>query len=252
MSINNLEVRVYATRLEMGGEAAFCVQEKIRELLKQQPSVNIVFAAAPSQNEFLRALREAPVEWSRIRAFHMDEYIGLPRDAIQGFGNFLRESLFDKVPFLSVHYIDGGAPDRQKECDRYASLLEQYPPDIICMGIGENGHIAFNDPPVADFADPYAVKVVRLDLACRQQQVNDGCFSELRFVPTHAMTLTVPALMSGRFIYCVVPGKLKARAVFNVLNREIGEDYPASILRNHQHAVLFLDAASAGVLKKYT
>lgn len=246
MRVNKLQVLVYATRLEMGEEAARCVQEKIEELLKQQESVNIVFAAAPSQNEFLRTLGQAPIEWSRIRAFHMDEYIGLRSDAVQGFGNFLRESLFDKVPFLSVHYIDGNATDRQAECDRYAALLGQYPPDIVCMGIGENGHIAFNDPPVADFADPYAVKVVRLDQACRQQQVNDGCFSELRLVPAHAITLTVPALMSGRFIYCVVPGKLKAEAVFNVLSREIGEDYPASILRNHPNAVLFLDAASAG------
>ncbi|HWK07962.1 MAG TPA: glucosamine-6-phosphate deaminase [Puia sp.] len=246
MRINNLQVLVYASRGEMGGDAALCVQEKISELLKEQPLVNIVFAAAPSQNEFLRALREAPVEWGRIRAFHMDEYIGLPRDAVQGFGNFLRENLFDKAPFLSVHYIDGNAADSQKECNRYAALLELYPPDIICMGIGENGHIAFNDPPVADFADPYAVKVVELDQPCRQQQVNDGCFSGLGLVPTHAITLTVPALLSGRFIYCMVPGKLKAQAVFNVLNREIGEDYPASVLRNHAQAILFLDADSAG------
>jgi len=245
MRINKLSVEVYPTRPEMGAEAARRVTEKINEILQQQPVVSIIFAAAPSQNEFLQVLRQSSVEWGRVRAFHMDEYIGLPPDAVQSFGNFLRERLFDKVPFLAVHYMDGDATDLGKECLRYAGLLEKYPPDIVCMGIGENGHIAFNDPPVADFNDPHAVKVVELDAACRQQQVNDGCFAELRSVPTHAITLTVPTLMSGRYIYAVVPGKLKAEAVFNTLHREITEAYPASILRNHPHAALFLDVASA-------
>jgi len=245
MKIDKLTVQVYTTRTEMGAAAAVRVSEKINELLQVQETVNIIFAAAPSQNEFLEALRQMPIEWSRIRAFHMDEYIGLPTDAVQGFGNFLRERLFDKKPFLSVHYIDGAASDLEKECERYAALLGRFPPDIVCMGIGENGHIAFNDPPVADFSDTYVVKVVELDAACRQQQVNDGCFSELRLVPTHAITLTIPALMAGRFIYGIVPGRLKADAVFNTLHREIVAAYPASILRNHAHAELFLDAFSA-------
>ena len=245
MKIDKLTVQVYTTRTEMGAAAAVRVSEKINELLQVQETVNIIFAAAPSQNEFLEALRQMPIEWSRIRAFHMDEYIGLPNDAVQGFGNFLRERLFDKKPFLSVHYIDGAASDLEKECERYAALLGRFPPDIVCMGIGENGHIAFNDPPVADFSDTYVVKVVELDAACRQQQVNDGCFSELRLVPTHAITLTIPALMAGRFIYGIVPGRLKADAVFNTLHREIVAAYPASILRNHAHAELFLDAFSA-------
>jgi glucosamine-6-phosphate deaminase len=229
----------------MGKAAAARVSEKINELLQAQETVNIIFAAAPSQNEFLEALRQMPIEWSRIRAFHMDEYIGLPADAVQGFGNFLRERLFDKKPFLSVHYIGGDASDLEKECERYAALLGRFPTDIVCMGIGENGHIAFNDPPVADFSDPYMVKVVELDPACRKQQVNDGCFSQLEQVPTHAITLTIPALMAGRFIYGIVPGRLKADAVFNTLHREIVTDYPASILRNHEHAELFLDVFSA-------
>lgn len=245
MRINKLTVEVYATRAEMGAEAARKVTEKIHSLLRQQPVVNMIFAAAPSQHEFLEALRQSSIEWSRIRAFHMDEYIGLPPDAVQGFGNFLRERLFDRLPFLAVHYIDGGAVDLKKECLRYATLLEKYPPDIVCMGIGENGHIAFNDPPVADFADPHVVKVVELDPACRQQQVNDGCFPGLRSVPTHAITLTIPTLVSARYIYCIVPGRSKAQAVFNTLHMEITEAYPASILRNHVHAELFLDVLSA-------
>jgi glucosamine-6-phosphate deaminase len=245
MRINKLDVEVYKTRAEMGAAAVVRVSAKINELLRQQDTVNIIFAAAPSQNEFLEGLLQAPIEWPRIRAFHMDEYIGLPPDGEQGFGNFLRVRLFEKVPFLSVSYIDGGATDLRKECERYADLLGQDPPDIVCMGIGENGHIAFNDPPVADFNDPYMVKVVELDLPCRQQQVNDGCFARLGLVPRHAITLTVPALMAGRFIYCMVPGRLKADAVFNTLTEEIGTDIPASILRRHEHAELFLDVDSA-------
>ena len=240
-----MKVEVYKTRAEMGVAAVAQVSAKVNELLGQQETVNIIFAAAPSQNEFLEGLLEAPIDWSRIRAFHMDEYIGLAPEASQGFGNFLRERLFGKVGFLAVHYIDGGATDLKKECERYAGLLLEYPPDVVCMGIGENGHIAFNDPPVADFNDPYLVKVVELDLPCRKQQVNDGCFERLDLVPAHALTLTVPALMAGRFIYCIVPGRLKAEAVYNTLKREIGEACPASVLRRHERAELFLDVDSA-------
>ena len=240
-----MKVEVYKTRAEMGAAAVARVSAKINELLGQQEVVNIIFAAAPSQNEFLKGLLEASIDWGRVRAFHMDEYIGLAPEAPQGFGNFLRERLFEKAGFLAVHYIDGGATDLKKECERYAGLLLTYPPDIVVMGIGENGHIAFNDPPVADFNDPYVVKVVELDLPCRQQQVNDGCFLRLDLVPTHALTLTVPALMAGRFIYCVVPGPLKAEAVYNTLYQEIVAAYPASVLRRHAHAELFLDVDSA-------
>jgi len=240
-----MKVEVYKTRAEMGATAVMRVSAKINELLGQQESVNIIFAAAPSQNEFLKELLEASIDWGRVRAFHMDEYIGLAPEAPQGFGNFLRERLFEKAGFLAVHYIDGGATDLKKECERYAGLLLKYPPDIVCMGIGENGHIAFNDPPVADLNDPYVVKVVELDQSCRQQQVNDGCFLRLDLVPTHALTLTVPALMAGRFIYCIVPGPLKAEAVYNTLHQEIDAAYPASVLRRHAHAELFLDVDSA-------
>jgi len=240
-----MKVEVYKTRAEMGAAAVARVGVTVNELLGQQESVNIIFAAAPSQNEFLKELLEASIDWGRVRAFHMDEYIGLAPEAPQGFGNFLRERLFEKAGFLAVHYIDGGATDLKKECERYAGLLLKYPPDIVCMGIGENGHIAFNDPPVADFNDRYVMKVVELDLPCRQQQVNDGCFLRLDLVPTHALTLTVPALMAGRFIYCIVPGPLKAEAVYNTLYQEIGEKCPASVLRRHPHAELFLDVDSA-------
>ena len=237
--------RIYKTREEMGAAAAERVSSRIAELLNVQDTVNVVFAAAPSQNEFLAALLQTPVEWPRVRGFHMDEYIGLRPDEVQGFGTFLRQRLFDRAPFLSVDYIDGNAIGLGKECGRYSQLLQRYPTDIVCMGIGENGHIAFNDPPVADFADPYLVKVVELDGLCRQQQVNDGCFASLQEVPTHAITLTVPALMTGRYVYCVVPGRLKALAVHNTVTQEIAEKYPSTILRRHANAELLLDKDSA-------
>ena len=240
-----MKTKVFRTRAEMGAAAASEVSGRIGQLLATQDTVNMIFAAAPSQNEFLAALLLSPVDWSRVRGFHMDEYIGLRPDATQGFGNFLRGRLFDKAPFLSVDYIDGNAADLGGECARYSRLLQRYPTDIVCMGIGENGHIAFNDPPVADFADPFLVKVVELDGACRRQQVNDGCFASLREVPTHAITLTVPALMAGRYVYCMVPGKLKAEAVYNTVSQEIAEAYPSTTLRRHAEAELFLDADSA-------
>jgi len=245
-----MNTQIFKTRAAMGAAAAQQVSGRIAELLTTQDTVNMIFAAAPSQNEFLAALLEAPVEWSRIRAFHMDEYLGLSADAPQGFGNFLRKRLFGKTPFLAVEYLDGNTADPQNECTRYSQLLQRFPPDIVCMGIGENGHIAFNDPPVADFADPLLVKIVELDGPCRQQQVNDGCFASLPEVPTHAITLTVPALMAGRYVYCMVPGKLKATAVYNTIKQEIAERYPSTILRRHGQAELFLDGDSASKLSQ--
>jgi glucosamine-6-phosphate deaminase len=174
----------------------------------------------------------------------MDEYIGLPENDPRTFASFLKEKIFDKLPFHSVNYLNGNAPDLEAECKRYADLLTQYPTDIICMGIGENGHIAFNDPHVADFNDPLLVKVVSLDAECRQQQVHDKCFDLLNEVPTHAITLTVPALMDSKYIYCMVPGEKKAKAVFNTLNAEINEKCPATILRRHENAMLFIDKDS--------
>jgi glucosamine-6-phosphate deaminase len=246
--VDELDIRIYATRAEMGHAAALMVGYKVREILAGQWSLNMIFAAAPSQNDFLNALVEQGIDWQRVNAFHMDEYIGLPENAPQRFGSFLEEKIFSKVPFATVNYINGNAVDRDVECERYAKLLAENPPDIVCMGIGENGHIAFNDPHVADFNDPHAVKVVDLDQECRQQQVNDKCFDTLEKVPVHAITLTIPALMASKHIFCMVPGKNKTTAVHGTLQKDISEQYPASILRKHPEAVLFLDDDSAGML----
>ena len=249
VSAGNLVTRIYPNRSLMGQDAADKVGEKINELLKQQDFVNIIFASAPSQNEFLAAVSvKTAIDWSRVNAFHMDEYIELPENDPRTFASFLKEKIFDRLPFHSINYINGNAPNIGAECRRFAKLLVEYPPDIVCLGIGENGHLAFNDPPVADFSDPLMVKMVKLDAACRQQQVNDACFAELSQVPAYAITLTIPALMAGKYVYCIVPGKKKAEAVYNTLNAEIVEKYPSTILRNHPSTVLFLDKDSISLL----
>lgn len=247
--IDNLKVKIYESRIAMGAEMARMVVEKIKFLLARKDSVNIIFAAAPSQNEFLESLsREKGVDWGWVNAFHMDEYVGLNENAPQRFGNFLKEKIFNKVPFRSIHYLNGNAGNLQWECQRYSELLKKYPADIVCMGIGENTHIAFNDPHVADFKDLKKVKVVNLDEACRQQQVNDGCFGQSDAVPSHALTLTVPALLGASYIYCMVPGKNKAEAVSYTLREEISEKYPSTILRRHKNSILFLDGDSSAKL----
>ena len=245
-----LTVNVYDTRTEMGEAAARDIKAKLLSLLQMKETVNMIFAAAPSQNEVLAALAtDRDIPWERVNAFHMDEYIGLSKDAPQGFGNFLKAHIFGLAPFGSVHYIDISAEDPEAECERYAALLQKYPTDIVVMGIGENGHIAFNDPPVADFADPRAVKPVLLDEICRNQQVNDGCFAVIDDVPKYAITLTVPTLFAGKHLFCIVPAKTKANAVRATLCGEIGESCPATVLRRHPNAVLYLDQDSSAEVK---
>ncbi len=247
---NNLTVKIYSSRDKLGFAAGIEAGDKIKELLHNQPFVNIIFAAAPSQNEFLENLiNQEGIEWERINAFHMDEYIGLTPTAPQGFGNFLKERIFDRKPFRSVNFLNGQCESREAECIRYGQLLSTNPVDIVCMGIGENGHLAFNDPHEANFADKVLVKVVELDDLCRQQQVNEGCFTSIGQVPTHALTVTIPVLLKARYIFCMVPGSNKAQAIANTIEQEISERYPSTILRNHQSAILYIDKQSSGLLK---
>lgn len=249
LSVDTLAVQIYASRQEMGAAAALDVAQRMRELLAHQAHVRMVFAAAPSQNEFLATLRAVPdLEWQRVQAFHMDEYVGLDPRAPQGFGNFLRERLFDQVRPGSVQYLNGNAPDPQAECRRYAALLQAEPIDIVCAGIGENGHMAFNDPPVADFNDPQTIKPVQLDQTCRLQQVHDGAFPRIEEVPQTALTMTMSALMAARWVYCIVPGPTKTEAVTRTLRDPITTACPATIMRRHPQAVLYLDGeAAAGI-----
>ncbi len=244
-------VVIAPTRTLMGSAAAHHLEQCIREVLKTKETANIIFAAAPSQNEFLESLTQSGnIDWSRLVGLHMDEYFSLPPGARQLFGVYLAEHLFSKVPFRKVYYLDGQATNIAAECRRYSDILKDHPVDIVCMGIGENGHIAFNDPAVADFSDPELVKVAVLDEICRQQQVNDGCFQTLSEVPVQALTLTIPALMSAKFLIVVVPSRRKANAVFRALTGPVTTEVPASILQTHDQVEVFLDTESASLLSE--
>lgn len=245
---DKLNINIYSNRREMGAAAAKTAGEAIKKYLAEQKSVTMVFAAAPSQNEFLDALSCEPgIDWSKVIAFHMDEYIGLPDTAPQKFALYLKNRFFDKVKPGKVYYINGNN-DPEKECQRYAELMKKFPLDIAFTGIGENGHLAFNDPKVADFNDPKLIKIVDLELASRQQQVHDGCFKALEEVPARALSMTIPALISARQIFCIVPGTMKNDAVKEVINGGVSVKCPASILRRHERAILYLDSDSASKL----
>ncbi len=250
IKIDTLNIRIYGSRSEMGEAAAKDAAACIQQVIAEKGEANIIFAAAPSQNEFLQSLFQKPIDWARVNALHMDEYIGLSPDAPQGFGNFLRRTLFDHVPLKSISYIAFPGLSAQEMTSRYTRILAIYPPDIVCMGIGENGHIAFNDPGEADFADPVPVKVVNLDTACRQQQVNDGCFSSFCEVPKQAITLTIPTLVQVPHVLCIVPGAAKANALRDAAYGPITEACPASILRRKKDAMLYTETEGGKYLSE--
>ena len=244
--LDRLKVEVHSTRAAMGMAAATACALRIRGVLALRDVCRMIFAAAPSQNELLAALRAAPdIPWERIEAFHMDEYRGLPPRSPQRFSEFLRRALFDHVPLRAKHLLDAAGLPIDEDMRGYASLLRAAPIDIVCLGVGENGHIAFNDPPVADFDDLVMIKEVELDPACRQQQVHDGAFPSFDAVPRRAVTLTVPALMRAESLFCVVPGRTKASAVMTMLTGPVAQGCPASILRAHPNCTLYLDSESA-------
>lgn len=248
--IENLAVQIFDSRAAMGKAAADKVAAVINKKLDKKDEVRMIFAAAPSQNEFLASLIQKNIDWSRVVGFHMDEYVGLKAGAPELFGTYLREHIFERVNFKRVHFFNPIYSDLEEECRRYEMLLKEKEIDIVCLGIGENGHLAFNDPPVADFNDPKFVKVVELDEKCRQQQVNDGCFPKFEDVPTHALTLTIPALLSADFKSVVVPGSSKAEAVKKTLYDEISTDCPTTILRKEMNTILYLDKESASKLNE--
>ncbi|WP_245272868.1 6-phosphogluconolactonase [Microvirga lotononidis] len=242
--VDRLRVESYRTRAEMGAASASAIATELRKRLRRQTQVRMIFAAAPSQTETLHRLREEQgIDWSQVTAFHMDEYIGLPADGPQRFAHWLDKTLFAHLPFKAVHHIIP-EPDPAAAAEAYATRLAEAPIDIVCLGIGVNGHIAFNDPPVADFHDRLDVKIVALDETCRQQQVDDQCFARYDEVPEQALTLTIPRLLRADRLFCIVPGSVKRGAVRRSLHGPIATSCPASILRQQAHCTLYLDAES--------
>jgi glucosamine-6-phosphate deaminase len=249
LGCGRLRAEVFPSRDMMGLAAARAVAEAIRDLLARDGRAAVIFASAPSQNEFLAALlREPAIDWPRITAFHLDEYIGIAPDHPASFRRFLVDRLFAHVEVAAFHGLDGQAKDLAAECARYAALLREARPALAVLGIGENGHLAFIDPPVCDFAEPSDVRVVELDEPCRLQQVNDGCFPTKDAVPRTALSLTIPFLLRVPRAVAIVPGKAKRAAIQAALRGPVTRACPASVLRRHRDATLFLDEDSAAGL----
>jgi len=246
---DSLPVRVYGSPGEMARDVAQIAQTYLLEVLAKQGSAAVILATGNSQIEFLEALIGlGGFDWSKITLFHMDEYLGIKADHSASFRRYMRERVEWRVRPRAFYYIAGDTPLPLDECERYTKLLQGRPIDLCCLGIGENGHLAFNDPPVANFQDKHSVKLVQLDEGCRQQQVNEGHFPNLAAVPQYAFTLTIPMLCSAKRMLCVAPEKRKAKAVRDAIRGPISAKCPASWLRKQSHATLFLDADSASLL----
>jgi len=245
---DKIEVKIFENKDELGKASAISVAEKLNEAITEKGFANLILATGASQFQFLEHLQQQHIDWKKITVFHLDEYYGMPVTHPASFRKYLKERILDKVQPKQVYYLEGDAADIEAVVARYEALLKDHPVDVACIGIGENGHIAFNDPPVADFNDPKLVKVVELDEACRRQQLGEGWFPTFDDVPTHALSLTIPAIMNCKHINCVVPDERKAEAVYNTLNAAISTACPATILRTHSDTVLYLDKGSASKL----
>lgn len=247
-TVEKMNVQVFADKQLLGKAAAEFVIQQLKDALNARGEANLIVATGNSQFEFLQAFRqEQALDWSKITVFHLDEYLGISDQHPASFRLYLQNRLFDHVPFGTVHLLNGDSDDPQAECKRYADLMSGIEIDVACIGIGENGHLAFNDPP-ADFETPELVHIVELDEACRKQQVGEGYFATVADVPSQALSLSIPAILSAKAISCVTPDQRKADAVHCALEGEITPMCPASILRTHAGCHLFLDIDSASRL----
>lgn len=242
---DKLQVRIYNDKAEMGEASADFVSGHLLDAIRKNGTANMILATGTSQFPFLEVLKKKDIDWKKITVFHLDEYIGLSDQHPASFRKYLKERILDEVKPRQVWFLDGDSPDIGTVLKNYEKLLRNTLIDIACIGIGENGHIAFNDPPVADFNDPLLVKVVQLDEACRRQQLGEGWFPTFADVPREALSLTIPAIMRSKVISCVVPDERKSTAVFNTMYGEISTTCPATILRRHPDCVLFLDKFAA-------
>ncbi len=245
---DQLNVRVFNSPYLLATQAATFVTDKLKEIIEGNGHARIVLATGASQFSYYEELIHCDIDWKKITVFHLDEYLGLPENHPASFRKYLKDRILDVVNPGKIHFLQGDAENPAEECRRYGALLEEEDIDLACIGIGENGHIAFNDPAVADFNDKKLVKVVELDNDCRKQQLGEGWFRTLDEVPSHALSLTIPAIMRSKMISCVVPEIRKAPAVKSTLEGSITEKCPASILRAHPDAVLFLDSNSSSLI----
>ncbi len=246
---DRLPVHVFAGQDELARFLTVTVRDILNEAIARQGSAAAILATGNSQIRFLRLLAESGgVDWSKVTLFHMDEYLGIPADHPACFRHYLKQRVESLVRPRVFHYVAGDADLPLDECARYTALLRAQPIDLCCMGVGENGHIAFNDPPVARFDDPHWVKLVKLDDACKMQQVKEGHFPSLEAVPPYAYTLTIPALLSARRVLCLAPELRKAVPVRNLVQGPVATSCPASVLRTAAHATLLLDLDSASLL----
>ncbi len=243
-----LTVCVYENRRELGQAAARLGERLINEAIALRGEAAIIFATGSSQFEFLESLTKSTIDWPRLTAFHLDEYVGMSPLHPASFRRYLIDRVFSRVEFKKYHMIQADRGDPQNECHRISAVFDGYHVDVAFIGIGENGHIAFNDPP-ASFDDTVSYKVVKLDEACRRQQFTEGWFETIDDVPRRAITMTIPAVMRSRAIVCTVPDARKAEAVRDTLTLPVSPEIPASILRTHEHATLLLDRAAAALWK---
>ena len=248
-SVDQLLVRVYPTNSELSQNAAKIAHNYLKSTLDTQGYGTIILATGNSQIQFLQALVTfGDLDWSKITCFHLDEYLGIAESHRASFRRYLREKVEKIVRPRYFHYLQGNTLEPLQECDRYSKLLMAQPIDLCLLGVGDNGHLAFNEPTVANFQDPYPVKLVQLDRQCRQQQVNQGHFPHLEAVPQYAFTLTIPMIGDSKRILCLAPQKHKAEVIKTALQGEISPHCPASWLRTQPQATLFLDTDSAALI----
>ncbi len=242
-------MRLHHDATALARAAADEAADVLRAAVEARGVAHAMFATGNSQLAFIDALvNETPgVPWSETVVFHMDEYVGIGPDHPAGFQHWIRTRITEPAHPKAAFYVEG-LGDAAAACGRYAALLREYPLDLCCLGIGENGHLAFNDPPVADFSDPLDVKVVELDQPCRSQQVNEGHFPSLEAVPAEAITVTIPALLRAGRVLAIVPEGRKAQPVHDALTGPIATSCPASALRNVSHATIHLEPESARLL----
>lgn len=251
LQVDQLPVRSFATLADMAAAAAEDAAQVLITAIQERGQARAIIATGNSQDRFLENLtRRTDIDWSKVELFHMDEYLGMPMTHRASFRKYLKERVFDRVRPAGAHYLEGDALEPLQAIRAYATALAAAPIDLCCLGIGENGHIAFNDPAVADFSDPEPIKIVKLDEKCRLQQVGEGHFPNLDAVPAYAITLTIPTLCKVGRMIAVVPEKRKAEAVKSSLEGPIATSCPGSFLRRQAHAALYLDADSASLLTR--